>query len=90
MAGRVHFSVLLWSVNIPVSDGQIRPEFIPPTVTVTSAVDRRAMARSSRGSTIGDAGNASPHRLNQKLLQPLNYGRRAQTGGPSASYSVHT
>jgi hypothetical protein len=38
-----------------------------------------------RGSTIGDAGDASPHRLNQKILQPLNYGRRAQTGGPSAS-----
>jgi hypothetical protein len=26
-----------------------------------------------------------PHRLNQKILQPLNYGRRAQTGRPSAS-----
>jgi hypothetical protein len=47
-----------------------------------------AMSRprlSRRGSTIGDAGDASPHRLNQKILQPLNYGRRAQTDGPSAS-----
>jgi hypothetical protein len=40
---------------------------------------------SRRGSTIGDAGDASPHRINQKILQPLNYGRRAQTGGPGES-----
>jgi hypothetical protein len=26
-----------------------------------------------------------PHRLNQKILRPLNYGRRAQIGGYSVS-----
>jgi hypothetical protein len=35
-----------------------------------------------RGYTIGDAGDASlPTGLTKKILRPLNYGRRAQTGG---------
>jgi hypothetical protein len=39
-----------------------------------------------RGYTIGDAGDASlPTGLTKKILQPLNYGRRAQTGGHSVS-----
>jgi hypothetical protein len=44
------------------------------------AYRRAAVVR--RGYTIGDA---SPHRLNQKILRPLNYGRRAQTGDTASS-----